>query len=60
MLFNKAVGSEKNLERVTQVIAHETVHQWFGDYVTPYWWDYLWLNEGFARYFEYKITAMVR
>lgn len=33
------------------VIAHETVHQWFGDAVTPARWRHLWLSEGFATYF---------
>ncbi len=27
------------------VQAHELAHQWFGDYVTPRWWDDIWLNE---------------
>lgn len=34
------------------VVAHELVHQWFGDLLTCRDWGNIWLNESFATYFE--------
>lgn len=38
-------------KRNEPVVAHEIVHQWFGDSVTESDWHHLWLSEGFATYF---------
>lgn len=35
-------------KRVTVFQSHEIAHMWFGDITTMEWWDYLYLNEGFA------------
>ena len=37
--------------RWRNVIIHEVAHQWFGNCVTEYDWDDVWLSEGFATYF---------
>lgn len=34
------------------LIAHELAHQWWGDVVTCRDWRDMWLNEGFATYFQ--------
>jgi aminopeptidase N len=38
-------------DALSGLVAHETVHQWFGDGVTEKDWHHLWLSEGFATYF---------
>ncbi len=53
LLDEKHTGLELK-KIVASVIAHEMAHQWFGDLVTMQWWDYKWLNEGFATWMSNK------
>lgn len=45
-----SVSGTKNF-RWRNVVIHEIAHQWFGNAVTEYDWDDVWLSEGFATYF---------
>ena len=38
------------------LVAHELAHQWFGDLLTCKDWSHIWLNEGFASYFDPLFT----
>ena len=42
--------------KYASVCAHETAHQWFGDFVTMAWWDDVWLNEAFATWMASKVV----
>jgi aminopeptidase N len=46
---NSVVGDRN--ERWRNVVIHEVAHQWFGNSVTEYDWNDVWLSEGFATYF---------
>ena len=46
-------------DQLISTLAHELAHQWFGDVVTPSWWDQLWLSEAFATWLGSRVTAQL-
>lgn len=47
---SESVTGQRSI-RWRNVVIHEIAHQWFGNSVTEYDWDDVWLSEGFATYF---------
>ena len=48
--IHRGPATRSELAGRTNTILHEMAHMWFGDLVTPKWWDDLWLKESFAEY----------
>ncbi len=57
VLLDPAKMSWQQRRESVITLGHEAAHQWFGDLVTPGWWDDTWLKESFATWMEPKITA---
>lgn len=55
-IFLNANPTPEQLLGRSQLIAHETAHMWFGDYVTMAWFNDVWTKEVFANYFAAAIT----
>lgn len=55
MFLSENPTPDEELSR-TSLIAHETAHMWFGDFVTMNWFDDVWTKEVFASYFAASIT----
>ena len=51
MYGDNSVTGERS-ERWRNIIIHEVAHQWFGNSVTEYDWDDVWLSEGICHLFH--------
>lgn len=55
-IFLDESATQDQYLRRANLIAHETAHMWFGDYVTMEWFDEVWLKEVFANFIADKIV----
>jgi alanyl aminopeptidase len=56
------VGDDKRkgfAREFVHVAAHEVAHAWFGNLVTPAWWNDLWLSEAFASWLSDRVAVQL-
>jgi len=56
MFLSENATISERLSRA-ELIAHETAHMWFGDFVTMKWFDEVWTKEVFANWFAKKMVT---
>uniref|UniRef100_A0A182XHW8 Aminopeptidase N n=1 Tax=Anopheles quadriannulatus TaxID=34691 RepID=A0A182XHW8_ANOQN len=57
-MFDPDTSPMKQKKKIASIVGHEIGHHYFGNYVSPAWWSYLWMKEGFARFFEYTAAQI--
>jgi aminopeptidase N len=57
MELERPADTRRSLHWPTEVLAHETAHQWFGDAVSINRWRDIWVKEAFATYFGAAFAA---
>ncbi|KAH8765892.1 puromycin-sensitive aminopeptidase [Hyaloscypha sp. PMI_1271] len=59
LVSDESDASAKDNLSKAYVVTHELAHQWFGNIVTPSWWDSIWLNESFADWATYNAATHI-
>lgn len=59
LLYEEGKSTVQTKTNIANILGHEDVHQWFGDYVAIDWWGFLWLKESFAQYYSYVSNDIV-
>ncbi|GAB1859250.1 Aminopeptidase [Camponotus japonicus] len=59
ILIKEIDGIADVKKEFASIAAHEVAHQWFGNLVTPKWWDDVWLKEGFSSFFGYLALSVL-
>ncbi|XP_076397777.1 aminopeptidase N-like [Megachile rotundata] len=59
LAFNEEEDSFDRKYSIATTVVHELAHQWFGNVVSPKSWSHIWLNEGFASYFQQYIVDKI-
>jgi len=60
LLVDPETAPVRQVRLFHRIDAHELAHQWFGNLVTPRWWDDLWLNEAFATWMASRAVEGLR
>lgn len=59
LLIDSDASTPAQKNRLLNIVAHELAHMWFGNLVTPQWWDDLWLNESFATWMASRVVEEI-
>ncbi|MEL4359286.1 MULTISPECIES: aminopeptidase N [unclassified Luteococcus] len=55
--IHRSAATRAQYQGRANTILHEMAHMWFGDLVTPAWWDDLWLKESFAEFMGAHVSV---